>query len=162
MNLVAAAPIWLMVFLLAALAAAAVEDSARLRISNLTCLAVLLSALVAMALDGFPLALWQNALVFIAILAVGTPIFAAGHMGGGDIKLLACIGLWMTISAAVWLLAATLIAGGLLAIVFIAVRVLLGRQREELRTARSRRIPYGLAIVAGACLVFAGQLGLLH
>lgn len=162
MNLIVDSPIWLVVILLVALFAAAVEDAARLRISNITCLAVLLSALVAMGLQGFPLALWQNAVVFLAILAVGTMLFAAGKMGGGDIKLLACLGLWMNFSAAVWLIAATLIAGGLLAFGFIAARMLRNRGAEERRRARSRGIPYGLAIAGGACLVFAGQLGLLH
>ena len=162
MNLIVDSPAWLVVILLAALLAAAVEDAARLRISNITCLAVLLSALVAMGLQGFPLSLWQNGVVFLAILVVGTPLFAAGKMGGGDIKLLACLGLWMNFSAAVWLLAATLIAGGLLAFGFITVRLLRRRDGEERRRARSRGIPYGLAIAAGACLVFAGQLGFLH
>jgi prepilin peptidase CpaA len=161
-NLVVDSPIWLVVILLLAVAAAAIEDAARLRISNIICLVVLVTALVAMGFQGFPIALWQNAVVFVAILALGTPLFAAGKMGGGDIKLLACLGLWMNFSAAVWLIAATLIAGGLLAFGFIAVRMALKGGREDRRKARSRRIPYGLAIAAGACLVFAGQLGLLH
>ncbi|MGZ2411060.1 prepilin peptidase CpaA [Sphingomonas sp. F9_3S_D5_B_2] len=162
MNLIAVSPLWLTIILLAALLAAAVEDAMRLRISNVTCLAVLLSALTAMGVQGLPIALWQNAVVFIAILALGTPLFAAGKMGGGDIKLLACLGLWMNFSAAVWLLASTMIAGGLLACGFIAVRLLRSRGDAPKRKLGSGRIPYGLAIAAGACLVFAGQLGMLQ
>ena len=148
MNLIAHSPTWLAAILIALVAAAAVEDAVRLRISNVTCLGVLLAALVAMALQGFQLALWQNAL-------------AAGKMGGGDIKLLACLGLWMNFGAAVWFIASTLIAGGVLALGFIGARVLSGHAVENPRAARNRRIPYGLAIAAGACLVFAGQLGLM-
>jgi prepilin peptidase CpaA len=121
---------------------------------------VLAAAIVAMGLQGFPLSLWQNVVVFIAVLAVGTAIFATGQMGGGDVKLLACLGLWMSFSAAVWLLASTLIAGGVLALAFIASRPFRKRPAESRRTA-SKNIPYGLAIAAGACLVFSGQLGLM-
>lgn len=161
MNLVADSPAWLIVGLLLAVAAAAIEDAVRLRISNLTCLIVLLAALVAMALQGFPPALWRNAVVFAAILAIGTPLFAAGKMGGGDIKLLACLGLWMNIAAALWLLASTLIAGGIIAIAFIVFRTLRRQERSSGRRVRTGRIPYGLAIAAGAGLIFAGQLGLV-
>src|SRR3982751_31155 len=111
MNLISHSPTWLIVILIALIAAAAVEDAVRLRISNVTCLGVLLAAIVAMALQGFPLALWENAVVFVAILAIGTPLFAFGKMGGGDIKLLACLGLWMSFGAAIWFVASTLIAG---------------------------------------------------
>jgi|SRR5207253_4368108 len=154
MNVIAHAPMWLLAALFAALAAAAVEDFIRLRISNITCAAVLVTALVAMGLEGFPIALWENGLVFLVLLVCGTLLFAAAKVGGGDVKLLAGLGLWVNISAGVWLLATTLLAGGVLALIYIAVRHLRGGKQ-------SRGIPYGLAIVAGAGLIFAGQLGLM-
>lgn len=160
MNLIVGSPTWLIAILIVAIAAAAIEDAVRLRISNITCLVVLAAALAAMGLQGFSLSLWQNAAVFIAVLALGTAVFAAGQMGGGDVKLLACLGLWMSFSAAVWLLASTLIAGGVLALGFIASRPFRQSTGESRRTA-SKNIPYGLAIAAGACLVFSGQLGLM-
>ena len=46
MNLIPHAPLWLLAILLAAMAAAAVEDFLRLRISNITCAAVLVAALI--------------------------------------------------------------------------------------------------------------------
>ena len=110
--------------------AAAVEDAIRLRISNITCAVVLVTAIVAMALHGFPLAScgrmsssssWSSRLE--------RRCSRLGQMGGGDIKLLACLGLWMNFEAAVWLVASTLIAGGVLALGFIATRPL--RAREE-------------------------------
>lgn len=158
MNLVPVAPVWLLAVLIAALAAAAIEDSIRLRISNITCLAVLIGALVAMALQGFPLALWQNAVVCLGLLMVGTPLFAAGKMGGGDVKLLAAAGLWIDFSAVLSLIAAVFIAGGILALGFLASRLLPSRKERD--GNKSRQIPYGVAIVAGAALVFAGQMGL--
>ncbi len=159
MNLVAAAPIWLLGLLAAALAVAALEDAVRLRISNLSCAGVFVGALIAMGVQGFPLALWQNVMVFAAVLIVGTPLFAAGKVGGGDVKLLAAVGLWVDLRTAAWLIAAVFLAGGLLAIAFLSARVLFrSRQREGKEKIGSKGIPYGLAIVAGAAFVFYAQL----
>jgi len=159
MNLVPNAPAWLVMLLFAALVAAAIEDFVRLKISNVTCLVVLIGALVAMGLQGFSLDLWQNFVVFAALLAAGTPLFAAGKMGGGDIKLMACLGLWVNISAGVWLLVTTLVAGGVIALFYLASRLLPSRRQRE--SMKSRQIPYGLAIATGALIIFAGQAGLM-
>ena len=162
MNLVASAPVWLIALLAAALAAAAIEDAIRLRISNATCLVVLVAAIVAMALHGFPLALWQNLVVFLVLLVLGALVFATGKVGGGDVKLLACLGLWVNLSAAPWLVASIFLAGGLIALVYLAVGVLRrSRRRDDGKRIGQTQIPYGLAIVAGAALVFAGQLGVM-
>lgn len=154
MNLIPGAPVWLLAVLFAAMAVAAIEDFIRLRISNITCAAVFIMALVAMGLQGFAFDLWQNGLVFAVLLTCGTLMFSAGKIGGGDVKLLAGLGLWVNISAGIWLLSFSLLAGGVLAVIYIVVRHFRGG-------AKSKGIPYGLAIVAGASVVFAGQLGLL-
>ncbi|HEX6660863.1 MAG TPA: prepilin peptidase [Sphingomicrobium sp.] len=159
MNLIQNSPTWLVILLFAALVAAAFEDFIRLKISNFTCLAVLVTALIAMGLNGFPLALWQNALVFLVLFGAGIPLFATGKMGGGDVKLLACLGLWVNIVSGVWLLASTLVAGGILALIYIAIRVARGVRLGK--KYQSKGIPYGIAIAAGASLIFAGQFGLL-
>ena len=156
MNLIPYAPTWLIGLLFVALAAAAIEDFVRLKISNITCTAVLITALIAMGFAGFPIALWQNGLVFLVLLGAGSLLFAAGKMGGGDVKLLACLGLWVNITVGVWLLATTLLAGGVLAVIYIIAWRLRGVGRKS-----SKGIPYGLAIVAGASLIFAGQLGFM-
>jgi prepilin peptidase CpaA len=158
-NLAAGAPLWLVALLALCLVAAAVEDAVRLRISNVTCLAVLFTAVVAMALQGFPAELWQNLLVFALILAIGTPAFAAGWLGGGDVKLLAAVGLWMSLPAASWLIASVFIAGGVLAFAFIIARLLRRQTDGQSKKRQTSRIPYGLAIVVGAAFVFAMQMG---
>lgn len=156
MNLIIASPWWLILLLVMALAAAAIEDAIRLRISNLTSATVFVGALVAMALHGFSPDLWQNAVVCASILVVGTAAFAAGWFGGGDVKLLAAIGLWLDLRAATGLVAAVFIAGGLIALLFIAGRLVIFS--GETSKKRNRRIPYGLAIVAGALFIFGTQL----
>lgn len=161
MNLIVDAPLWLIALLAVSLVAAAIEDAVRLRISNLTCLAVFITALIAMAIRGFPAELWQNVIVFALLLLCGTAAFAARLLGGGDIKLLAAVGLWMSFPAAVWLLAAVFMSGGVLAVLFILARPM-RRSASKLRGKHAGSgIPYGLAIVAGAFLVFAAQLGVL-
>ncbi|MFL6725370.1 MAG: prepilin peptidase [Sphingomicrobium sp.] len=158
MNLVAAAPLWLMALLAAALAGAAIEDAVRLRISNLSCVAVVLLALVAMGFAGFPLALWQNFVVLAVLLGAGTLLFASGKVGGGDVKLLAAVGMWFDLRAAVWLIAAVFLSGGLIAIGYILARLLFRPSEGEGRKKiGSRKIPYGLAIVAGAAFAFLAQ-----
>lgn len=152
MNLIVGAPIWLVALLLIALLAAALEDAVRLRISNPTCIAVFALAIVAMAIHGFPLLLWKNILVFIVVLAVGTLVFGAGWLGGGDVKLLAALGLWFDFHGSMLLLAGTFIAGGVVALLYLATRLV--RSRAKLQ---ERRIPYGLAIAAGALLAFGMQ-----
>ena len=158
MNLAAEAPQWLALLLVALLVVAAVEDAVRLRISNWTCLAILVAALVAIALVGPQVALWQNALVFIGLLAVGTPLFAAGKMGGGDIKLLAVTGLWYHLTGALLMLATVMIAGGILALGIIGVRTINWSDRARGRSKLLKRgggIPYGVAISAGAIITLA-------
>src|SRR5207302_10328007 len=63
MNLIIGSPWWLIALLFLALVAAALEDGLRLRISNLTCAAVVIGALVAAGFHGFSSALWQNVVV---------------------------------------------------------------------------------------------------
>ena len=160
MNLIVAAPWWLVAFLMLALGAAAVEDALRLRISNLTCAAVLGGALIAMAIHGFSPDLWQNAVICLGILTVGAGVFSAGWLGGGDVKLLAAIGLWLDLSAGAGLLAAVFVAGGFVGLVYILGRRLL--RAAQLTSARQAKVPYGLAIVAGALFIFTVQLSHRH
>jgi len=156
MNLITGAPLWLIAFLSLCLLAAAAEDAARLRISNLTCAAIFAAALVAITIEGVSADLWQNFVLAIGILIVGTAAFAAGWLGGGDVKLLAAIGFWLDLRAATALIASVFVAGGLIASIYIVVRLIRGRK------GRSRAIPYGLAVVAGAVFVFGIQLNQHH
>src|SRR5688572_598475 len=122
MNLILLSPDWLFWILASLLLLAAVEDSVRLRISNWTCLAIMVAAFAAMGLAGIDWALWQNFALFAGILLVGTPMFAAGKMGGGDIKLFATTALWFDLSGGFLALMWVLLAGGLLALLVLAIR----------------------------------------
>ena len=160
MNLTAEAPQWLALILAILLIAAALEDAVRLRISNLTVGLVLVAAIVAAITVGFDLRLWQNLVVFLVLLAVGTPMFAAGRLGGGDVKLLASVGLWFDFAGAVWLLVAVALAGGVLALLILLIRSINWSEEIRRRVVLLRPgggIPYGVAIAAGALIAMAFQ-----
>ncbi|MFC7536369.1 prepilin peptidase [Sphingomonas sp. GCM10030256] len=155
MNLAVLAPQWMTFALLALLALAAAEDAVRLRISNLISLAVLLLGIGAMWAVGFRLSLWENLLVLAAVLAVGTWLFSSGRMGGGDIKLFAATGLWFDLEGALLLLVSVALAGGLLALFILAIRMVSWSEgaKERVLVLRPKGgIPYGIAIAAGAAL----------
>jgi len=154
-NLALAAPNGLALILSILLVAAAVEDAIRLRISNITVLLVLASAVLAAVLAGPEIGLWQNLVVFLGLLAVGTPMFAAGKLGGGDVKLLAAAGLWFDLRGALWMLIAVAIAGGVLALLVLVVRSFGWRDELRRRVVLLRPgggIPYGVAIAAGSLI----------
>lgn len=153
MNLALLAPPWLFAALAALLVAAALEDLIRLRISNILCLLVALGAIAAAVIAGPTLGLWQNALVCALLLGIGTFAFGRGWMGGGDVKMLAALGLWTDLGAAPALLAAIGIAGGLAALVSILSRLVIPAEGSW----KKRQIPYGVAIAIGAIALFLLQ-----
>lgn len=153
MELAKDAPQWLALVLIALLVLAAVQDCIQLRISNLLTAAILISAIVAAAVVGPTLALWQNLVVFAALLAVGTLLFSAGMFGGGDIKLIAATGMWFNLDASWRMLLMVLLAGGLVTILIVLLRLIGWPQamRDKVAVLRPKGgIPYGLAIAIGA------------
>ena len=156
MNLVALAPLWLISAFLIVLIGAALEDGWRLRISNLFPLAIILLAIVAFAIAGLRIALWQNVTLFAALLVVGTVLFSARLLGGGDVKLLASCGLWFDLSDGWRMLAMVAIAGGLLALLILALRLVMPEgARRWIPLKPKSGIPYGVAIATGAATAIA-------
>ena len=158
MNLIVGSPVWLIALVTVAVLAAAIEDIVRLRISNITCAIILATALVAMSLHHFPIALWQNAVSFLLLLALGTFAFGRGWMGGGDVKFLSSIGLWFGFHDALWFLASVFIVGGFVTIIYVCARYILRREGLGRGEGKATRIPYGVAIAIGSIIVFGTQL----
>jgi len=154
-NLPLLAPYWAYALLIGLLALAALQDAAMLKISNYLVGAVLLLGLVAAVLSGPRIELWENGLVFVLALVIGTFLFGRGLLGGGDVKLFAATVLWFDLGGALRFLAMTAIAGGLLAVLIIVLRVLPWPPaiRSRVRVLQAKAgIPYGIAIAAGAIL----------
>ena len=135
------------------LVAAAVGDARRLVIPNWLCAAVAGLSLPywwasgAAFWPGYALQLGLAVAVFTAFAA----LFAAGLMGGGDVKLLAALALWLPLGELIEMIAVIAVAGGVLTLVLLARHRLRGRPGRP-------EIPYGLAIVAGAALVLGEPL----
>lgn len=155
MNLPLLAPYWAYALLIGLLVLAAMQDAVMLKISNYLVGAVLLLGLVAAVLAGPQPALWENGLVFVLALVIGTFLFGRGVLGGGDVKLFAATILWFDLGGALRFLLMTAVAGGLLAVLIIFLRVLPWpvaiRSRVRVLQAKAG-IPYGIAIAAGAVI----------
>ena len=138
----------LLLLFLALLGAAAFSDARRFRIPNLIPLAIAL--LYPAHLWASRLGLdWSGALVAAALVfACGLVLFARGALGGGDVKLLGAAALW----AGPPLLPALLVVMGLSGGVLAALAWTEGRVRRWLPPGVSEtpRVPYGVAIAAGA------------
>ena len=101
------------------------------------------------------LSIWPDVViqlgVAVAAFAVFAGLFALGMMGGGDVKLLTALALWIEPMAFLQLLMVMAIAGGLLTIGMAAWHAM-RRQKDKLA------IPYGVAIAIGAFWVLAPRL----
>ena len=156
MNLLSSAPSWLAILLYVLLAIAAVQDGWNMKISNWVSGAIAVGAFVAVALDGPIVGLWQNLVLFVGVLAIGTMLFGRNLMGGGDVKLLAAGALWCNFAAGWKMLVAVALAGGLETILILLLRGLNWSDRTLERVEFLRRrggVPYGIAIAAGLILV---------
>ena len=102
----------------------------------------------------FGLVAWLPALGAAAmVLVIFTLLFARGMIGGGDVKLLTAVTLWVGLSMLINLLFWTSAAGGLLAI-FLLIRYRFGAPRSDSghENIRKAEIPYGIAIAFGGIL----------
>jgi prepilin peptidase CpaA len=86
------------------------------------------------------------------LFAVGVAAFAIGILGGGDVKLLAAVGLFAGPAGILDLLLVTALAGGLLGIAVLAGAPI-GPVPTPGEAALRRRLPYGPAIAAGGLWV---------
>ncbi len=156
MTLLASAPDWLATLLLLLLILAALEDVWRLEINDWLCAGIAAGAFLAVAMNGPAGDLWQNLLLFSAVLGLGTLLFVRGWMGGGDVKLLAACSLWFNLDQGWKMLVAVAIAGGIEALLVMLLRALpwpTSLRDRLLVLRRDEEIPYGVAIGAGVVLV---------
>jgi prepilin peptidase CpaA len=83
----------------------------------------------------------------IAVFAIFAGLFALGWMGGGDVKLLAALGLWLPLVPLLRMLIAMSVLGGVLTLIVIAVH-----RFRKLET--NPEVPYGVAIaIAGLWVI---------
>lgn len=140
----------LLIALAIALVFAAFTDIRRRQIDNWLNAAIALGAPLFWWASG--LSLWPDVAlqlgVAVAAFAVLAGLFALKMMGGGDVKLLTALALWVRPEIFLQLLVVMALAGGILTIVMGAWHVA-RRQKERLA------IPYGVAIAFGGLWVLA-------
>ncbi|NJO32648.1 MAG: peptidase [Rhodospirillales bacterium] len=96
----------------------------------------------------------------LLVLAVGVLLFIPGWIGGGDAKLAAAVALWLGFENLFSYLFFVALAGGALALLLMSVRthplpVFVSTQPWAVRLHDRRSgIPYGIALAAGALLVY--------
>ena len=132
-----------------ALTVAAVTDARRRQIDNWLNAAVALAAPLFWLASGLGLAAvgWQLALAGGAFVVLAG-LFAAGAMGGGDVKLLTALALWVRPVWFMHLIVVMAVAGGVLT-------VLLAMWHVARRHKEKPVVPYGIAIAAGGFWVLA-------
>lgn len=124
------------------------SDLGRRRIPNTLCTAIALLGFVfavgETGWSGFPNFAWRMAIA--ALVAVPLVLlFLLRLLGGGDVKLIAALLLWVPASDIPAMLAVTILAGALIAIALNLNRLFC--------FIRADTIPYGVAIVSGALWV---------
>ena len=141
--------IGLLLVLGALLLAAGIEDARRRTIANGTNAAVALLAPIWWWSQSYTL--WPEVslqiLFAIVVLLVFAGAFALGMMGGGDVKLIAALALWLPVAPFLSLLIVMSLVGG-------AVTILMMIERRLAPKEGALEIPYGVAIA------FAGLLAL--
>ncbi|WP_121209702.1 A24 family peptidase [Maricaulis maris] len=135
---------------------AAVFDAVKFIIPNWLCGLVVLTFPVAVLAAGLG---WSDAgnhmLGGVIALLIGFALFAPGWIGGGDAKLFAASALWFGWPEILAFLIHTVIAGGVLVILLLALRWLapripaLAARVEDSALAVNAPVPYGIAIAAG-------------
>lgn len=142
-------PLGLLAALGLLLLAAGIEDARRRTISNWTNLAVAALAPAWWWTQGY--GLWPDVGLQLAlaatVFAVFAGMFAIGAMGGGDVKLIGAVALWLPVMPLLGLLMVMSLAGGAVTLLMLAERRLQGKSGQL-------EIPYGVAIA------FAGLLSL--
>ena len=143
----------LLIALAIALVFAAGTDIHRRQIDNWLNIAIALGAPLFWWTSG--LALWPDVAmqlgVALAAFAILAGMFALGMMGGGDVKLLTALALWIEPGAFLQLLVIMALAGGVLTILMAVVHVM-RRQKEKLA------VPYGVAIAFGGLWILFPKL----
>ena len=136
----------LVLALAALLVAAGVEDARSREIANWKNAAIALLAPVWWWASG--MAPWPDAALQLAtgllVFAVFAGVFFAGWMGGGDVKMIGALALWMPLPLLVqFLMVMSLVGGGL------TVAMMIDR---HLRKRSTIEVPYGVAIAIAGLL----------
>ena len=136
------------------LVAAGVEDARKREIANWKNAAIALLALPWWVANG--LTIWPDMAmqigVALLVFAFFAGAFALGQMGGGDVKLISALALWLPVQPLIWMLILMSLIGGGLTLLMVA------EKRLRRRGSMPLEIPYGVAIAIATLLVLREPL----
>jgi len=139
---------------------AAAMDVLTMRIANVVSIAIVVSFVAVSLVAGAPMqSMLVHLAVGVAVLVVAMVLFQFRLIGGGDAKLLSAASLWVGYQQLLPFLVWVTVFGGLLALALLAYRSApagaLPLPDWALRLhKRGEGIPYGVAISAGALVVY--------
>lgn len=118
-----------------------------------------LNALIAVLAPGYWLAsdfaIWPDMALMLGVafmlFLLFAGMFALGAMGGGDVKLIAALALWLPFPAVLTMLIAMALFGGLLTILILI-------EHRLRRRPLPPEVPYGVAIAAAGLLVMTNDI----
>src|SRR5258705_5512415 len=136
-------------------------DIATRSIRNEICLALALLGIAAQFAS--PIQLAESAIAATILLLLLLVIYTRGWIGGGDVKLLVVLAIGLPLMGVIQLLTITALAGGVLALVHLMMRLLPSPRLapagssfvrrvyaiERWRHLRHAPLPYGVAIACG-------------
>jgi len=151
---------------------AALSDLATRTIPDQACIALALLGLGARLYAGLA-ALAVSAGVAAGMFAVLVLVHARGALGGGDVKLICAMALGLAPAQTYRFLVATVLAGGLLGVLYLVLRLAPPPARckrraspihriitaERWRIRRKGSLPYGIAIACGGAWVMVTGMG---
>ncbi|MFN8694147.1 MAG: prepilin peptidase [Holosporales bacterium] len=148
--------------LIGLLTAAAVWDAATFTIPNwisLILVALFIPYMLSMANPTWGDLGWRL-LVATIIFGVGFGMFAVNVMGGGDVKLMTAVALFVGANAIGDFVLAMALCGGALCIGALLLRPIRRAMHLPVPSIRKTKVPYGLAICAGGYAVALKQVDL--
>lgn len=146
------------------------NDAYSYRIPNIVNLGLILLYPVALFATNAPLDWQAGLLAFAIIFAIGFGLFIANIMGGGDVKMLAALALWLEYGSSLWhFLLIMALLGGILTLLLITARkyapfIVLKLRKTSIPRLFSHNepVPYGIAIgIAFLWMLWQGQLSLM-
>lgn len=150
MGALSIAPLLIGAVFTIALMDAAISDLKGFRIPNRDSIIIAAAFVVAVPALGLGMeaAAWHAAAA-AAAFAVGVVLFALKVWGGGDAKLVAAVTLMTGFAGLPRFLLVMALAGGMLSLVLLLLRILPAKSSWAARVVASGHVPYGAAIAAG-------------
>ena len=140
----------LLAVLIVLLVWAGIEDVRQRTIANAKTIAIALLAPAWWWASG--MAVWPDMAIQLAaaliVFALFVGVFAMGWMGGGDVKLIGALALWLSPALLAWMLVAMSAIGGLLTLAMLI-------DRRFARREGPVEVPYGVAIACAALLALS-------